>query len=283
MWLDEHSPSVLSTPSLPRSLSRDGKKKKWRKARRGYSCSIREIGSESKQLPQGGRITSKSWEHKSLCSECLSVSPDGESQAPLPAPALLQICSENLSLEGTWRGTFIGKAPVLRGLKEEELWVPRNPWKPQQQPSFPFSRATSPGPSELPYFLLLLSFCSPLVTAAWLLWKLSWSWYTVRASLGLQNYHRDELASHSCVWAGSLAPKLLLFLRLPSKRGSACAHGRDANTPIFLRTPYTWTWLRDVSVFPYRNPALSLCWWTWVVPWSRSHCCQLGVTPLRPE
>lgn len=213
-------------------------RKKGRKARRGYSCSIREIGSESKQLPQGGRITSKSWEHKSLCSECLSVSPDGESQAPLPTPALLQICNENLSLEGTWRGTFIGKAPELRGLKEENLWVSWNPWKPhvlaEEISSHPFLFR---GQVSCHISCFSSLFCSPFVTAAWLLWKLSWTWYTVHASVGLQNYHRDELASHSCVWAGSLAPKLLLFLRRPWKRGSACAHGRDANTPSFSELP----------------------------------------------
>lgn len=51
VWLGKHCPSVLSTPSLPCSLSRDGKEK-GRKARRGYSCSIREIGSERNSYPR---------------------------------------------------------------------------------------------------------------------------------------------------------------------------------------------------------------------------------------
>lgn len=169
VWLEEHCPSVLNTPSLPRSLSRDGKKKR-RKARRGYSCSIREIGSESKQLPQGGRITSKSWERKSLCSKCLSVSPDGESQAPLPTPS----SAADLQWElGPWRylerhiyrkssraeGSEGGKPVDPLELLETSYSCSRD-----QQPSFPFPRATSPRakwaaifPASLLFFVLHLS------------------------------------------------------------------------------------------------------------------------------
>lgn len=39
--------------------------------------------------------------------------------------------------------------------------------------------------------------------------------------------------------------------------------------------------LKGCFYVPLQKSALSLC--CWVVPWSRSHCCQLGVTPLKPE
>lgn len=143
VWLGEHSPSVLSTPSLPCSLSRDGKKKGG-KARCGYSCSIREIGSESKQLPQGGRITSKSWEHKSLCSECLSVSPDGERQAPLPTPSSAADLQWELEPRRYLERHFYRRIPRAEGSEGGkpvgplELLEASYSCSRDQQPSFPF-------------------------------------------------------------------------------------------------------------------------------------------------
>lgn len=88
----------------------------------------------------------------------------GRARLLFQLPALLLICNENLSLEGTWRGTFIGKTPELRALREENLWISWNPWKPlvlaAEISSHPFLFPEPPaqGSTEIPYFLLLLSF-----------------------------------------------------------------------------------------------------------------------------
>lgn len=261
------------------TLSRDGKKKGG-KARRGYSCSIREIGSASKQLPQGGRITSKSWEHKSLCSECLSVSPDGESQAPLPTPSSAADLQWELE---PWRYL---ERHIYRKSPRAEGSGGGNPVGPLEllEASYSCSRLASilsfsqsyPGPSELPYFLHLLFF----------LFSICHCWLTSMEIIMV-------LAHGTCItgfaespqgWAGKslvcLAPKLLLFLSCHKREGLHVLMA-EMETLHLSQNSLHMDLLKGCFYIPLQKSALSLCWW--VMPWSRSHCCQLGVTPLKPE
>lgn len=105
---------------FPCSLCRGGKQKGG-EARHGYPRSIRETGSERKQLSQGGRDKSKSWKHKSLCSKCLSkapIRPARPARHLFELPALPLVCNENLSLRKVLGGTFMGELPRAEGSAE---------------------------------------------------------------------------------------------------------------------------------------------------------------------
>lgn len=142
----------VSHQSLP-LLSVQGWKAKRNKTRWGYPCSIRETGSDSKQ---GGRNTSKSWKHKSLCSKCLSVSSVVRARRLLKAPTPLPICNQNVNLKKVPGDTYSWETARSCGVYRG-TWKPRIPTPETSCHPFCFPEPPVSGSSDLLYFLLLLS------------------------------------------------------------------------------------------------------------------------------